>query len=253
MKKLILSIMLLCVIGLNLIPLTSAGNENLASFSENWVTDEPYGSSVPTDNVYLDDASPRTFRVEPKAITVSNNSGADFGIMDVFPGDHIIMSAYIKTDGTVPLSFSGARIGFDAYGLNGRICGVHSEEQAREGSIDLGGVDANYVKWGSTAWVYREWDFTVPATYKADGRTPEAYAEGVYAAPVGVIVWVQIWNEDFPDNTYNGYFKDFSFVRNPVTSYNYEIDTSYFALMPLVIVGIIFGLFVYVVMLVAKR
>lgn len=94
----------------------------------------------------------------------------------VKPGDHIVMSAWIKTApfATTAL-FSGAEIGCDFYISSSRGSGIatidsaghqagHPNEAdiANDYSSLTGGI--TYVNWGSD-WTLITWDFYVPTTY----------------------------------------------------------------------------------------
>ncbi len=96
--------------------------------------------------------------------------------ISVNPGDHIVMSAWIKT---APYSssvlFSGAQIGFDFYISSSQGAGIatidaagHQAGHPNEVEIanDYSGLTGGitYVKWGSD-WTLITWDFYVPTTY----------------------------------------------------------------------------------------
>ena len=89
--------------------LITASSKSLASINDGqWVTDYPYGTTVPALNVYTDtstkyNGSP-TFRVNP----TSDNSGADHNVISIKPGDHLVITCWIKTGGTTPTSYAGS-------------------------------------------------------------------------------------------------------------------------------------------------
>ena len=111
-------------------------------------------------------------------------------------------------------------MGFDIYGSDGRITGVHSQAQAADGcrtpSTDSS-IDTNYVHWGSD-WTLRTWDFIVPSTYISDGGSASIsknYASGSAVTPVTIVPWLQVWSSNFPTNAYTCYFSDFQLYINP--------------------------------------
>ena len=94
----------------------------------------------------------------------------------VKPGDHIVMSAWIKTApyATTAL-FSGAEIGCDFYISSSQGAGIatidsaghqaghpNEAEIANDYSSSTGGI--TYVNWGKD-WTLITWDFYVPTTY----------------------------------------------------------------------------------------
>ena len=86
----------------------TTSSKNLASINDGqWVTDYPYGTIVPALNVYTDTSTTykgsSTFRVDP----TSDNSGADHNVISIKPGDHLVITCWIKTSGTTPTSYAG--------------------------------------------------------------------------------------------------------------------------------------------------
>ncbi len=193
---------------------------NKAAFNDgNWYTDTTW-AKCPTLNVFTDtlvthDGKP-TFRVEPDWSSAVN-PGADHWGPTIKPGDHIIMSVWIKTGGVTPVSYAGARMGFDIYGAQARITGVHSVQQATDGCRTWTGIDENYVHWGSN-WALRSWDFIVPSTYISDGGSSQIsnnYAQGQAVTPVTMVPWIQVWDVNYPNNVYKCWFSDFTLNINP--------------------------------------
>lgn len=190
---------------------------NWASFDDNgWFTDSTW-VRCPALNVFADTTITHqgqpTFRVELDS-SGSGNSGADHWGPTIKPGDHVVMSCWMKTGGSAAVPYAGARMGFDIYGSDGRITGVHSLAQAADGcrtpSTDSS-IDTNYVHWGSD-WTLRTWDFIVPSTYISDGGSASInknYASGSTVTPVNMVPWIQVWGSTYPNNIYTCYFSDF--------------------------------------------
>jgi hypothetical protein len=202
---------------------TPAPAPNEAALNDgNWYTDTTW-AKCPTLDVYSDTSTTHqgesTFRVEPD-MTSAGNAGADHWGPSVKPGDHIVMSCWIKTGGVTPVSYAGARIGFDIYGAQARICGVQSVQQASDGcrtpSTDIS-VEENYVHWGSD-WTLRTWDFIMPSTYISDGGSAQIsnnYAQGQAVAPTTIVPWLQVWDVNYPNGAYTCWFSDFTLNINP--------------------------------------
>ena len=193
---------------------------NYASFKDGgWFTDTTW-KKCPTLNVYKDTIitywGQETFRVEPDR-TSTVNSGADHWGPTIKPGDHIIMSVWIKTGGVDPVSYAGGRMGFDVYGSEARITGVHSVQQASDGCRTWTGIDENYVHWGSD-WTRRSWDFIVPSTYISDGGSSQIsknYAQGQAVTPVTIVPWIQVWGINYPNDVYTCWFSGYTLNINP--------------------------------------
>lgn len=192
---------------------------NVAAFNdENWYTDVTW-TKIPAGNVAWETSTTHngalTLKVTPDF--TNGNSGADHDGLTVHPGDHIVMSVWIKTGGSVPVSYAGARMGMDVYGSTGRITGVHSVQQASDGCRSTTGIDENYVHWGSD-WTLVTWDFVMPATYISDGGSASIsnnYANGQAVTPATIIPWIQVWDANYPNNAYTCYFSDFQVHINP--------------------------------------
>lgn len=200
-------------------PTPSPAPNKAALNDGNWYTDTTW-AKCPTLNVYSDTSITHqgkpTFRVEPD-MTSAGNSGADHEGPAVKPGDHIIMSVWIKTGGVTPVSYAGARIGFDIYSAQARITGVHSVQQASDGCRTSDGIDENYVHWGSD-WTLRTWDFIMPSSYISDGGSAQIsnnYAQGQAVAPATIVPWIQVWDVNYPNDAYISWFSDFTLYINP--------------------------------------
>jgi hypothetical protein len=204
---------------LSVLPLTSAYSPNLAPINDGkWHTDATW-QQCPGSNVYYDKTTTHngapTWRVQP-----GNNYGPDHRGITVHPGQHIVMTCWVKTTGTTPITNTGARIGLDYYTANGakRINGMASPQEAAAGigypfkSIN---EDAYYVHWGKTTWTQLRWDFIVPSTAKADGWVSGGVPYGQYATPDTIVPWCQIFGQNGYSSTYTSWFSDFQFYINP--------------------------------------
>jgi hypothetical protein len=129
----------------------------------------------------------------------------------IYPGDRIVMRSWIKTTSGTAHTNSGARIALDYYSGTARINGPSSAGEAAAGTswVDNNNFaaenEANFVKWGQTSWVLREWDFIVPDIVIADGLL--GYPQGQQFVPVGMAPWMQVMGTDVEDNA--GYFANF--------------------------------------------
>jgi hypothetical protein len=114
------------------------------------------------------------------------------------PGDHIVASIWIRTDSSS--GDMGARLGIDLYG--GRYIvdgypGVH---------ID---TTTNYVRWGTTTWTQRTYDFIVPSTTYTRDQTG-ASIPGTQIN--GILLWIQARPGDANGNAW---FADAELYINP--------------------------------------
>ena len=212
--------------------MVSSSDHNWAAIDNGkWFTDATW-EPCPVSNVYYEYTVTHndqpTWRIQPD-FSSDENSGTDHWGPSIQPGDHIVMSCWIKTGGTTKdaKSYAGARIGFDIYGKldnkDVRIGGASSEESASDGGISTVGIAENYVPWGSD-WVYRVWDFIVPKTYISDGGSVNIssnYKEGLPVQPATIVPWIQIWtwgsdpSTQYPNGAYTSYFSDFKLYINP--------------------------------------
>jgi len=160
-------------------PQVKANNTNLAPINDgNWWTD-PTWINCPAQNVFYDYSTTHngaaTFRVEAADSVSPNCMGPDHGGISLNASNHIVMTGWIKTTGSPAGQATGARIGLDYYGPNGRITGAASQAAASAGidwpnapSNIINADTANYVPWGSS-WTFVTWDFIVPSTCTSDG------------------------------------------------------------------------------------
>jgi len=205
-------------------------NTNLAPINDgNWWTDSDWTNinmATGTETVFYDTTTTHngapTWRINAADSSTPNNFGADHGGISLKPGDQIIMSCWIKTSGVAAGAYTGARIGLDWYGANGRIGGAGSQQEAAAGISYPNAPQslqqteaANYVPWGSD-WTFMQWTFTVPALITADGYG--AYPINAQAAPTWCIPWTQIYGQNGFKNTFTSWFSDFQFYVNPSTS-----------------------------------
>jgi hypothetical protein len=199
-------------------PTAQPSSANLAPINDGkWYTDATW-QKCPVSNVYYDTSTTHngapTWRVQP-----GNNYGPDHNGITVRPGQHIVMSCWVKTSGTPSGSSTGARIGFDYYTANWaqRIAGMNSPEEAAVGrgypNISTGEA-ANFVPWGSN-WTFKVWDFIVPATAQGDGWVSGGVPLGQYAVPGTIVPWCQIFGQNGYSSTYTSWFSDFQFYIHP--------------------------------------
>ncbi|MDD1744793.1 MAG: hypothetical protein LUQ20_03135, partial [Candidatus Methanoperedens sp.] len=171
---------------------------NLAPIPTAWYLTYGSGSQI----IYLDTAV--THNSNP-SIRLDQHTSADANTgrecdslwFAVKPGDHIIYKCWIKISAsgigdTNP--FSGARIGIDFYDSK-RITGLQSDgKHGIYPNEDAQAISDHYVHWGTSGWVQRTIDFTVPNTMASDG-TP--YPEGQLHTPTGMILWMQVWSSSY--------------------------------------------------------
>jgi hypothetical protein len=208
-------------------PTPTPASASLASINDgDWYTDTTC-QTCPAQNVYLDTGT--TYQGNPSwKIVPGSNYGADHDLIAVKPGDHVVMTVWVKTSGTPdPVQGrSGATVGIDFYGnYDGtwaRIGGANSP-----GCITIEGDYGNYgwpsdtatfmVPWGSN-WVQRTYDFTVPNLWWGDGAGSSGHQVpyGTYTAPVWICPWVMISaNYGSTQGTYTSWFSDFQLSINP--------------------------------------
>jgi hypothetical protein len=228
-----LALILLLLLALATLPFVAADNTNLAYINDGeWNSDATW-TTCPADNIYYDtttmyDGHP-SWRIEPG---VSYGPGHDWGMLHVHPGDHIVMSVWVKTSGT-PDSVagrSGAMMGMDMYGYyNGvwaRIGACNSPEFVPiKGAWGIYGWPSDgatwMVNWGSD-WVFRTYDFIVPDLWWGDGGfgtlPNNQVPHDVYAAPVWICPWFMVSaNYGSLSGTYTSWFSDFQLYINPTT------------------------------------
>jgi hypothetical protein len=188
--------------------------KNLEVIPENW--SDPYKSNQigdrPGEIIYPSDSYNGFSSIE---LREDNTDGWKAEVngdwLRIYPGDRIIMRSMIKTTSGTAYTNSGARIALDYYSGTARINGPSSAGEAAAGTswVDNNNFaaenEANFVKWGQTSWVLREWDFIVPDIVIADGLL--GYPQGQEVVPVGMAPWMQVMGTDVEDNA--GYFANF--------------------------------------------
>jgi hypothetical protein len=202
-------------------PTPTPTTNSSASLSDGqWYTDSTW-TSCPTQNVYYDYSTTYqgnpTFRIDP-----GNNFGADHSGIAIVAGDHIVMSCWIKTSGSNPQPNTGARMGIDFYGPNGRIGSAVSPQEAAAGEgypNTYINEDSYFVHWGID-WTLVTWDFKVPNTFLGDGGFPPYYdgnqvSVGVSSTITWCVPWLQIYGQNGYLNTYTAWFSNFQFYINP--------------------------------------
>ena len=196
-----------------------------------WVTDTPvYGVPCPTATYgvyYFDTVGSNTYNGAPTFEQSPSNTGS-FGVdhnigFNVKPGDHIVISCWIKTAGSdAGLSWGGARIGFDLRtnenGYLQQVCGVNNLWAAENGgdAANAHNLDPDsYVPYGS-GWTLLTWNFIVPATYTSDGgyyiggNAP--IPAGQTAVPGEIAPWVQVLDSNYWSTgqiAYSAWFSDY--------------------------------------------
>jgi hypothetical protein len=197
--------------------------QNLAPFSTDWITDNPWGFNIPALNIFIESNITNqhngefTVRIDPSVDTT--NSAFDFWKIDVQPNDHVIMKCWVKTAGTYVQDWMGARINFDWFGgiNNQRITDGHIFTGT---SVITGATYDGYVHYGNN-WTLVTWDFIVPATVAADGATG-GFAVGEQVIPSFFVPWCQIWGWgstpalQYPNGAASAWFSGMEIYVNPL-------------------------------------
>ncbi len=171
---------------------TPVQSQNLDPIPSGWGTYEIAPSSF-TGNVHLDTTTEyngqESIRLDPSPIGTNTARECDGLWLSAKPGQHIVFTVWIKTTGSSygdKNAQSGARIGFDYYGNDGRICGVQYSG-AYTTSYTNAQLAAQYVPWGTGTWVERTIDTIVPSTVYSD-------SDGSAHTPSGIIPTMQVWS-----------------------------------------------------------
>jgi hypothetical protein len=201
---------------------------NLAPITDGlWHIDSSW-NTAPADNFYYDSTTTHngapTWRAEPGS---SLGVDHDWCPLTVKPGDHIVMTCWVKTLGTPDSAIgrSGATIGIDFYtgnygGTWARIGGMNAPgDLSIEGNRDIGWApdSASFVvPWGSN-WVLRTYDFTVPKLWCGDGGlSNNQVPRGAYATPQYICPWLMVSaNYGSTQGIYTTWFSDFQLHINP--------------------------------------
>jgi hypothetical protein len=195
-----------------------------------WHSDYSW-STAPADNIYYDTATTYqgnpSWRIQPG---VSLAVDHDWSKIAVKPGEHVVITVWVKTTGTPDSTIgrSGATVGIDFYGnYDGawaRIGACNSP-----GFVSIKGDIGDYgypsdsaswmVPWGSN-WTLRTYNFVVPSQWWGDGgygiMASNQVPRGTYATPAYICPWLQISaNYGSTQGTYTTWFSDFQLQINP--------------------------------------
>jgi hypothetical protein len=162
------------------------------------------------DNVVLFNGS-RTLRLDQGGMDEGYGWGVDRSIwtkwVNLAPGDVVEVSAWIKTEAQSGSGGLGARIGIDLYGNGVIVDGYPGAHFTYEDVLGL------YVPWGTAAWTYRVFTFTVPNTQFSINT-----ATGATISPRqinGGLMWIQARVYDEPGRAW---FADPHFYINPTVT-----------------------------------
>ena len=197
--------------------LTSDFRTNLASIPIDW-TNTGHGIGEHDNIVYPSDLHEGVASIRVTEDLSGSNSANEVNCnwIEVYAGDLVVMSCWIKTtSNTMSFENSGARIAFDYFSETGRINGPGSADEAIEGiawNLDDKYSDenqANFVPWGQTEWILREWVVSIPEYAIGDGwlARPGDTPLGMQDKIIGIVPWMQISGFGVDQNA--GYFADF--------------------------------------------
>ncbi len=201
----------------SLSPPISDSRTNLASIPVDW-TDTGHSIGNHDNIVYPSDLHDGVASIRVTKDLSGDNSANEVNCkwIEVYAGDLVVMRSWIKTtNNTIHYDNSGARIAFDYFSETGRINGPGSAEEAQEGiawNIDDKYSDenqANFVPWGQTEWILREWVVSIPEYAIGDGwlTRPGDTPFGMQDKISGIIPWMQVSGAGVDQNA--GYFADF--------------------------------------------
>jgi hypothetical protein len=195
----------------------SDSRTNLASIPVDW-TDTGHGISDYDNIVYPSDLHDGVASIRVTKDLSGSNLANEVNCrwIKVYAGDLVVMRCWIKTtNNTAAYDNSGARIAFDYFSETGRINGPGSAEEAQEGiawNLDEKYSEenqANFVPWGQTEWIFREWNVSIPEYAIGDGwlARPGDTPIGMQDTISGIIPWMQVSGAGVEQNA--GYFADF--------------------------------------------
>ena len=204
---------------------------NLAPINDGYWRSDSSWNIIPADNVYSETTPANmhngavTFRMQTGPSLAVDH---DWGMLAVKPGDHIVMTVWVKTTGTPDpvIGRSGATVGIDMYtgnynGAWARIGPCNSPGFiAIKGNIGAYGYPSDsatwMVPWGSN-WTLKTFDFTMPNVWTGDGGMPTNNVPAGTQVPVQYICpWLQISaNYGSTQGTYTTWFSDFQLHINP--------------------------------------
>jgi len=223
------------------IPTTIPSSTNLEPLSVFYQDTANYGGSAYAyvDTSVLHNGNP-SIRVGPDYVRGTRE--VDGAWISIKPGDHIVMSCWVKTD-PCPSSTDpqgGATLGFDLLSHSSAASGLSIVDLSSDGtqaghptgsergwgvgtfgysSNGAGGLtqtSGNIVRipWG-TGWTLIQWDFTVPTTYYSYVTTGASYPNAMHCNPVQIDTMVP-WFEgrNLYDNAY-AYFSEPQLFINP--------------------------------------
>ena len=186
-------------------PITRASYTNLDPIPSAWGIYDNNPSSF-TANVHLDATVQfnglASIRIDNSPLGTNTARECDGQWTAIKPGDHIIFTCWIKTSISSLRDAnpqSGARIGFDYYDNKGRITGIQYTGPYTTTYTDAQ-LAAEYVPWGTSTWVQRTIDTTVPALVYSD-------LDGSPHIPTAIIPTMQVWSITYgPDDAGQAWF-----------------------------------------------
>lgn len=186
----VITILLISILGAN--PCIRASVTNLEPISTAWGTYENNPSPF-TGNVHLDSAVECngliSIRIDNSPLGTNLARECDGQWTAVKPGDHIRFTCWFKIDKSSlgdKNPQSGARIGFDYYDNKGRITGIQYSGPYTTAYTESQ-LASEYVQWGTSDWVQRTIDTTVPPVVFSD-------TDGSTHIPTGIIPTMQVWS-----------------------------------------------------------
>jgi hypothetical protein len=225
------------------IPTTTPSSANLEPLSAFYHDTADYGGSVyaTVDNSVLHNGNP-SISVGPDYVRGSRE--VDGAWISVKPGDHIVMSCWVKTDACpsstdpqggvtigwdfetsqssaapnslaiVDVSSDGTQAGHPTSAERG--WGVGTFGYSINGAAGLSQVGGNVVRipWG-TDWTLIQWDFTVPTTYYSYVTTGASYPNAMSCNPVQIDTMVPWFEGRNLYDTANAYFSEPQLYINP--------------------------------------
>ncbi len=186
------------------VPTPSSNPENLAVLPDDWdltFGSLPQFSFLDTSVTYYGMPS---IRLESDSY---NYREVDGNWYSVKPGDHIVVSCWIKTDNDPAENdniLHGARIGFDLYGVTeGGMKIIDSWPHYGAEHI------ASVVRWNTQTWTHKTWDIIIPSTY----YTVTTRGESIAPTQISSIV---LWLDARPYvSAGNAYFANTELYINP--------------------------------------
>lgn len=186
-------------------PSVKADNTNLTPEPSAWMTsntgmDWGIGSSdaVGMATYPVTHGGQTCIQMQPNSFYIASGVGGpalseiDSYGFSINVGDRIVYSAYFYTDASSTGNndpTSGAVLGLDLYGANGRLCEISTPNGVATWPNYPGSHTQCVVTWNSGGWVYVSINFVVQSTYIADPWG--AYGSGGQAVtPIAFIPWI---------------------------------------------------------------